>query len=571
MTTETRERIKAYKKALPDLRERVIAVALLLAMSVAMLASASFAWITLSTAPEATGMQTTVAANGNLEIALAQGSTQSAAVAPLESLVGDSSASEGQTIVGANVTWGNLVNVSDPSYGLSEISLRPAMLSDYNLTTYPLYGAAYGGDGRVVATSDKYEFASWKDFGDGTTRFVAGADAMYGVRAIASTTAENVTGNLTLAQYSRDVEDAYRRATSVYTGMITNDKSAATKLSSGSTCISAPEALVTVFAQDKVNEILGSGTNTSCSAHLYDFYEMLLLLESALEAEADALLTMANWQAYKANGGTNTNTFETIEDLRGISAAKLKSDYGVTLDSLTNTTSNFFTDWDNLQKAIQDIEPKAMECKNPNDVNNPTYYFSDISTAVSYLVDINSTTMDGTELSKISSNISAVLGGGTKMIVVNKGILYNFEKRAINNSDRMYANVSVKVKYIISYTVKGIVQTKARNNGDPTKIADMEECMKSTESSSTMSARATRAGGEVVAKDTYGMALDIWVRTNYPEAVLTLEGSAIYEYPQATGVDAQGNTVNLYILVTDDAEYDIYQKDDIWYYAADHT
>ena len=110
MTTETRKRIRAYKKALPELRERVIAVALLLAMSVSMLASASFAWITLSSAPEATGMQTTVAANGNLEIALAQGSTSSAAVAPGESQVGDSSAAEEQTIVGANVTWGNLVN-----------------------------------------------------------------------------------------------------------------------------------------------------------------------------------------------------------------------------------------------------------------------------------------------------------------------------------------------------------------------------------------------------------------------------------------------------------------------------
>ena len=70
MTTETRKRIEAYKKALPDLRERVIAVALLFAMSLVMLTSASFAWITLSRAPEATGMQTTVAANGNLEIAV---------------------------------------------------------------------------------------------------------------------------------------------------------------------------------------------------------------------------------------------------------------------------------------------------------------------------------------------------------------------------------------------------------------------------------------------------------------------------------------------------------------------
>ena len=47
---ETQRRIKAYKAALPGLRERVIAVALLLAMSVAMMTSATFAWLTLLTA-----------------------------------------------------------------------------------------------------------------------------------------------------------------------------------------------------------------------------------------------------------------------------------------------------------------------------------------------------------------------------------------------------------------------------------------------------------------------------------------------------------------------------------------
>ena len=74
---ETQRRIKAYKAALPGLRERVIAVALLLAMSVAMMTSATFAWITLSRAPEVSGVSTTVAANGNLEIALAQGEAES--------------------------------------------------------------------------------------------------------------------------------------------------------------------------------------------------------------------------------------------------------------------------------------------------------------------------------------------------------------------------------------------------------------------------------------------------------------------------------------------------------------
>ena len=91
MTKTTRQRIKEYKAALPGLRERVFAVALLLALSVTMMASASFAWLTISRRPEVKGVSTTLAANGNLEIALATGN---GTLSPGASQVGDSSATE---------------------------------------------------------------------------------------------------------------------------------------------------------------------------------------------------------------------------------------------------------------------------------------------------------------------------------------------------------------------------------------------------------------------------------------------------------------------------------------------
>ena len=68
--TETQKRIKAYQKALPYMKERVMAVALLFVMSISMMASATFAWVTLSRSPQISGLATTVATNGNLEIAL---------------------------------------------------------------------------------------------------------------------------------------------------------------------------------------------------------------------------------------------------------------------------------------------------------------------------------------------------------------------------------------------------------------------------------------------------------------------------------------------------------------------
>jgi hypothetical protein len=135
---ETGKRIKAYEAMLPGLRERLISVILLLAMSIMMVGTATYAWLTVARSPEARGMQTTVAANGNLEIALATGNGKTA---PGDSKVGDSSAVKGKSVSASNITWGNLVNLSDPSYGLENLVLRPAQLNTASLLSSPLYGA----------------------------------------------------------------------------------------------------------------------------------------------------------------------------------------------------------------------------------------------------------------------------------------------------------------------------------------------------------------------------------------------------------------------------------------------
>ena len=88
MINETKQRIEAYKAALPGIKERIVAVAVMLVVSITMMASASYAWITLSRAPEVSLLSTTVAANGNLEIALSNPEGEQ----PEESKVGDSAA-----------------------------------------------------------------------------------------------------------------------------------------------------------------------------------------------------------------------------------------------------------------------------------------------------------------------------------------------------------------------------------------------------------------------------------------------------------------------------------------------
>ena len=63
--TETQKRIKALKKQLPSAKGKVVAMATSLLLAAVMLTSVSFAWYSISRAPELGGVHTTISANGN--------------------------------------------------------------------------------------------------------------------------------------------------------------------------------------------------------------------------------------------------------------------------------------------------------------------------------------------------------------------------------------------------------------------------------------------------------------------------------------------------------------------------
>lgn len=100
------------------------------------LISASFAWISLSSAPEITGIHTQVGANGSLEIALLQKDTYLDPTG-IRTTVGDSQVV--QDALRSNLSWGNVIDLSDSAYGLGEISMLPARLN-----------VAANGEGGVV-------------------------------------------------------------------------------------------------------------------------------------------------------------------------------------------------------------------------------------------------------------------------------------------------------------------------------------------------------------------------------------------------------------------------------------
>ena len=169
------------------LRKKLMAATSMLLVAAIMLVSTSYAWFTLSTAPEITGITTSVGANGNLEIALLNTDTFND-TSLITSNTGDSMEASGQSLTNANITWGNLIDLADPSYGLSSLVMYPSALNivDGGVGAQPLATPTYGADGRVKQLDASTITAIY----DGSA-FVDNGINDRGVRAVG--TADNVS------------------------------------------------------------------------------------------------------------------------------------------------------------------------------------------------------------------------------------------------------------------------------------------------------------------------------------------------------------------------------------------
>ncbi len=107
-------------------KRKIVAAAVSLILCFAVLISSSYAWFSISRAPEISGIATNIGSNGSLEIALVSDETF---MDPslIKNGVGDSAAAQEKTV--SNLRWGNVIDLSDESYGLDKISLLPSKLA----------------------------------------------------------------------------------------------------------------------------------------------------------------------------------------------------------------------------------------------------------------------------------------------------------------------------------------------------------------------------------------------------------------------------------------------------------
>ena len=511
MTNETRQRIEAYQELLPNMKEKVAAALIMLVLALSVAVTATYAWITISRAPEVSSIATTMAANGNLEIAL----SNDEGTQPEEFDI-DEGVKRELDINGSNLQWGNLINLGDSLYyGIDKLALRPARLNTGALRTNPLQGASYGTDGRVTELNSQYSFFKW----DKTTQsFVA--NNKYGVRAIASyTVATSDASNQEFIQKYNEVQTAYGKVADYYNRVF---KKTIAGLGTGMNTFLQAKVNTTKYAPNGATSPLELKTSDidSMLATYQALYDTMKLL---LEAQA----SLANLQQYMfvKSSGQTTYAAITAEELYK-NPEKYNSSRTVTagstdpLDAIMITgLKDFVIDYKKAEtniKKLTELRDKATngEKVTSDDVTDPLYD----------LCQPNTAKIDGTpakDLMNDKSKLVSMALGGDCLAQFDEGLLARFEQYGIEDTDRLpksksdsgnATRISVKTS-IMNVNITGHLCTGA--TGLSTAAADF-----SVDTSKFESADKN-------AQDTYGMAMDFWVRTNAEETLLTLEGALV--------------------------------------------
>lgn len=473
------------EKSYSSTRKKLTAAIAMLLIAALMVVTATYAWFTLSTSPEVTGITTTVGANGNLEIAL--GSTDNWGDPTLiSSAVGDSNL----PTVQKNITWGNIVDLSAADYHLSDIILNPARLNiaGGKIGASPLLTPTYGNDGRVaelVANTVSGIFAdgSFKDGGNG-------------VRVLG--TASGMT----------DQQLAYRNAKSNIANAASsaNAKAAASLNESGSKladiivkhATSEGDADTNTYNIEFIDGMITKLTDANAQYETVVRQYFIAAAASALadKVEYDAAVSAINTAAITDLIATGVNG---ITLPAGTAVKSIADIYTANAAAIAEATTKLGT-----------VADKAAAS------------WTDTKAVLDPLVNTANVTVNGIAASDVKNRIddlaTAVMGEGLKVEMPSgSGVYSNFADVGGNYSSSI----------VISELTYGSVKLTNINATMTTK------CTNNYAANIAYPAAPTNAAGAGTAiTDSYGYALDFWFRTNASGSDLLLqetESQRVYE------------------------------------------
>lgn len=519
---------KKKKKVLMPfgLRNKLIAAISMLLVSSIMMVSSTYAWFTLSTAPEVKGISTSVGANGNLEIALLNPTGD---LSLIKSNAGDSS----KELNVKNLTWGNLVDLSYTKtgteknfYGLDNIQLMPARL---NATTSAdgvtaitkekianlLLIPSYGTDGRVdqvnintinsgaLADTGKFSYA------DGTPN--------YGVRAI------GVSGDMTAQETGlMDARASYKQhmaaAREGVSTVMYNNMQAMTN------------AVIAIMQNGDLNESQQNAVNALITASDKSLTEIDKAYGAALKAYAASKVSDAT--QYAALSAALAEK-EAYTDIKAI-LEKTGEKYSDALSGVMNNNP-VATAYGALQTQQGNVQAAQDE------VNNSKY-----KEALKHLMDVNKATINDLKIEKPQENASdeeiaktiwvkkTNEDGSFKEFKVNESLATTF----IRSTNIKLLDNSGVLAYIGSVasdiTVAGSVDLDVTKGdftvtapGVPVTIQTVTTQDTTVSGPLATLPAAAATGGTKYITDTYGYVVDMAFRTNAADSKLRLSTDGI--------------------------------------------
>lgn len=496
MTKTVTKRQKVQMPA--GIRNKLMASVSMLLVAGIMMVSSTYAWFTLSTAPEVKGITTNVGANGNLEIALLNNTSYASNADNLGivSSVGDSM--EAKPVTQANATWGNLVTLSDPSYGLDSIVLNPAVLNVTNeqsakITGGLLMAPSYGSDGRVIGVDKETVTGT---YGNGGFTYDTAAA---GVRAIGLSS--GVTQRISLYNSAK-------------AQVLANSNSA--KAAAVNSLTSNGQTLANIMMQ-YVNDPAATFNDEDVAS--------LKTLVSALKTANDYAGTAIKY-AVLANSLSKNNTEELTDeevgDLRdAILAAEVDGLSGVAGAIVPDNLGDAVTSWSAVNTSLTSAQGTL------DGLSGNSYTYAQLSPAVEALVNKEHVTINGHAPTSENKQkiIDAISANGFKVVMVMKDGSGVYDVLA-----NMVGNYTAAMKLDVSMgSISATLDTTMSTNATP-----------DNQIASITIGDAPEAGvesGNTVIADTYGYAIDFGFRTNAAGSSLLLQTEA------ANRVYTDGDTV----------------------------
>ena len=530
-----------------DIKKKLTAAIAMLLVSCVMVVTSTYAWFTLSTAPEITGIQTTIGANGNLEIALANGTTW----ATPDSII--SQEGDGlKSLVEKNITWGNLVDLgataADGSnvYGLDKIVLYPSKLNvsnnkvDHNSI---LKTPEYGTDGRVTQLKNNVLTGLYDA---DNLKFVSSTTG-YGVRALGT-----VSG-------MSDREFAYNSALS----QINSNKNLAANevrtswVNYGDTLA----AIAVKYAGNKEGTTITKEEYDNLVELVGDLEDVMEYIDKALIYALDGYLASAQSPLTAGEGEDLDTIFLAVERvLLTKSLMTTANDGDVTLSGTSFTIAgveqsisneqfvNLVTEFNAMVDDVKTAKRKIADVASKFTDANSTVGWSDISEAFSCLIDQNYVSVNNIKISEITpGKILSILKDTTVQLGAgdngeSSGIYYDIASFVDNYQSSVSVPVGTKIVYgdftlDVEEPIDVVITTKY------TGTSKLEAVSRAV-SAAGKPTSGSNTSGSAALTDTYGYVIDYFLRTNATNSNLLLSEAANRVSTDAEGLMGSGSNMS---------------------------